>query len=291
MTQALRITLSGDLGSGKSSVGRRIAAALGVPYFSAGALFRQMGQIDNLDALNTNLAAENNTAIDAAVDERTREIDRTVQSFVIDSRMAWHFVRNATKVYLTVSRETAAHRIMGDSARAGETYATHPAAVAALGERRLSESKRYRQLYGVDITDPANYDLVIATDDVGLPDVADLVLAAARGQVSDKFWLPKARVVPMIAWEEAPTTVASSAKPLPLTIVHNFGFYSGDAAALHAARATARPFLAYRPLPAADGEALVARAKRMLTPGGAGRWVERAGLGRAFADLVEPARP
>src|SRR3977135_671663 len=119
----IRITLSGDLGSGKSSVGRQLAEALHIPYFSAGALFREIGRIDNLDALKTNPAAENNTAIDFAVDKRTGEIDRTVPSFVIDSRMAWHFVRNAIKVFLSVSRDTAAHRIMGDGARASESYA------------------------------------------------------------------------------------------------------------------------------------------------------------------------
>ena len=291
MTDPLRVTLSGDLGSGKSSVGRRIAAALGVPYFSAGALFREMGRIDNLDALNTNLAAENNTAIDFAVDQRTREIDSTVASFVIDSRMAWHFVRNATKVYLTVSRETAAHRIMGDSARSGETYPSHAAAVAALGERRSSERKRYRQLYGVDITDPANYDLVIATDDADVTEVADLVLAAARREVSEKLWLPTARVVPLVAWDDAATRASGSATPLPLAVVHNFGFYSGDAGTLAAALGNPRPFLPYLPLPVGDGEAMIARAKRGLTPGGLGQWVERAGVGRAFADLLEPARP
>jgi cytidylate kinase len=77
--KAIRITLSGDLGSGKSSIGRKLAQALAVPYFSAGAIFRDIGKIDDLDALNTNLAAENNTAIDFQVDARTKEIDQTVQ--------------------------------------------------------------------------------------------------------------------------------------------------------------------------------------------------------------------
>jgi predicted cytidylate kinase len=287
----IRITLSGDLGSGKSSVGKRLATTLGVPYFSAGAMFRELGRIDNLDALNTNLAAENNTAIDFAVDGRTREIDRTVPSFIIDSRMAWHFVRDALKVFLAVSRDTAAHRIIGDGARAGETYASHAAAVAALGDRRQSETRRYRQLYGVDIADPANYDLVVVTDDATVADVADLVLAAAKGEVSGKFWLPKPRLVPMMPWD-TPASPSGPAEPLPLTVVHNFGFYSGDRDALARAVATASPFVPYRPqTPPAEPEAFVARARRNLTPGGLGRWVERAGVGRAFCDLLEPARP
>jgi predicted cytidylate kinase len=288
----IRITLSGDLGSGKSSVGRRLAEALRIPYFSAGALFREIGRIDNLDALNTNLAAENNTAIDFAVDKRTREIDRTVPSFIIDSRMAWHFVQNALKVFLSVSRDTAAHRIMGDGARASESYANHATAVAALGKRRQSETTRYRQLYGVDIVDFANYDLVVVTDDADVADVTALVLAAAKGEAQGRFWLPKSRIVPMMAWEEPTTIPSATPAPLPLTVVHNFGFYFGGPAALSAALATEGPFAHYQPAARTeDGEAVVAQAKRMLTPGGLGRWAEHGGAGRAFAALLGPARP
>jgi predicted cytidylate kinase len=293
----IRITLSGDLGSGKSSVGRRLAATLGVPYYSAGALFREIGQIDNLDALKTNLAAENNTAIDFAVDQRTREIDRTVPSFIVDSRMAWHFVRNALKVYLSVSRDTAAHRIMADQARAAETYVNHAAAVAALGDRRQSERKRYKQLYGVDITDLANYDLAVVTDDAAAADVADLVLAAAKGQVREKFWLPKSRLVPIMAWEELPAPRPGERRtdplrPPPVTVLHNFGFFFGNRAELAAVLAAAGPFVPYRPEPPrGDGEAIVEHAKRVLTPGGLGRWTERHGVGAAFGRLLGPARP
>src|SRR5579871_1247585 len=113
--QAMRITLSGDLGSGKSTVGRRLAERLKLPHYSAGSLFREIGQISNLDALQTNLAAEDNVTIDEAVDNRTRELDRSGESFIIDSRMAWHFVTGAARVYLSASPETAARRIAADT--------------------------------------------------------------------------------------------------------------------------------------------------------------------------------
>jgi hypothetical protein len=204
--------------------------------------------------------------------------------------MAWRFVRNALKVYLSVSRDAAAQRIMRDG-RAGEAYANHAAAVAALGDRRLSEAKRYRQLYGVEIADLANYDLVVITDDATIGDVAGLVLAAANRNVSDKFWLPKMRVVPMSAWQK-PLTPGASASVLPLTVVHNFGFYFGEAGPLNAALAAPGPFLAYRPeAPPSDAESIVDRAKRILTPGGLGQWSANGGAGRSFAALLGPARP
>src|SRR5258708_25931248 len=176
----MRITLSGDLGSGKSTVGRRLAERLHLPHYSAGTLFREIGQISNLDALQTNLAAENNIDIDVAVDNRTRELDRTLDSFIIDSRMAWHFVSGATRVYLSASPETAAKRVASDTTRASESYASLGQALASLERRRDSEIRRYKKLYSVDITDSANYDLIIITDDADIDDIADLITLFAE---------------------------------------------------------------------------------------------------------------
>ena len=146
----MRITLSGDLGSGKSSVGRRLSELLGIRYVSAGELFREIGQISNMDALATNLAAETNTDIDAKVDARTQQLDRDVPDFIIDSRMAWHFVTDAVRVFLSVRPETAAERIAADQTRKGERYADTQSALEMLRNRRQSELKRYRRLYDVE---------------------------------------------------------------------------------------------------------------------------------------------
>src|SRR5579872_1703941 len=110
----MRITVSGTLGSGKSTVGKELASRLGVPYISTGQLFREIGHISNLNALQTNLEAETNRALDDAVDNKVRDLNKTMPDFVIDSRMAWHFVENALRVFLSVTPETAAERIIAD---------------------------------------------------------------------------------------------------------------------------------------------------------------------------------
>jgi predicted cytidylate kinase len=271
----MRITLSGDLGSGKSSVGRQLAQRLGAPHFSAGTLFREIGQISNLDALNANLAAENNAAIDHAVDGRTREIDRLHESFVIDSRMAWHFVTDAIKVYLSASPRTAAQRIVSDKSRSSEVYESVASAIVALDRRRESEIKRYRKLYGVDIGDVGNYDLVIVTDDAKVDDIADLILSFAKGETNKKWWLPKPRIVPMIRIEAAraaratapPRSLAVSFE-LPLLLAGNFGFFFDDAATFIAALNYKRPlvpFVVRHPRSLKAGDDPIALAKRSLS--------------------------
>jgi predicted cytidylate kinase len=286
----MRITLSGDLGSGKSSVGRRLAEKLGIPHHSAGSLFREIGQISNLDALRTNLAAENNVAIDRQVDDRTRELDRTVQSFIIDARMAWHFVSDATRVYLSVSPATAAERIMADAARGNESYEHLAEAMAALADRRASETRRYQRLYGVDITDVANYDLVVITDDAEVDDIADLIIEAAEHRIAAKHWLPKVRIVPMIEPPaSAGSQVPASGAPLPLVIADNFGFYFGDGERLATAFSSGRRLVPYAHARATPGRDVVARARRMVRPGTLTAWQKAAGVDLSFAKLLRAA--
>ena len=178
----MRITLSGTLGSGKSTVGKELARRLGVRYISTGQIFRELGHISNLDALQTNLEAETNRALDDAVDDKVRELNKTAPDFVIDSRMAWYFVENALKVFLSVTPEVAAQRIMADATRATEQYPSLEVALEALRARRDSEIKRYKRLYGVDIEDPSNYDLLIGTDGIGAPEVVGLILHRLAGK-------------------------------------------------------------------------------------------------------------
>lgn len=290
----MRITLSGDLGSGKSSVGRRLAERLHLPHYSAGTLFREIGQISNLDALQTNLAAEDNIDIDVAVDNRTRELDRTLDSFIIDSRMAWHFVSGATRVYLSASPETAAKRIASDTTRSSESYASLAQALASLERRRDSEIRRYKKLYSVDITDGANYDLIIITDDAEIDDIADLITLFAEHKTHQKYWLPKRRLVPMIdvsnvlgaRVSERPPTLDDL--PLPVVISHNFGFFFDGARELARALKYELPLVPYRATgDAPDRGDVFNLAKRTLTASHLKHWQSMSAISFSFADCLK----
>lgn len=292
----MRITLSGDLGSGKSSVGRLLAARLNAPHFSAGTLFREIGQISNLDALNTNLAAENNAAIDHAVDGRTLELDKLHESFVIDSRMAWHFVTNAIKVYLSASPVTAAERIVSDKSRSTEAYESVAAAIVALDQRRESEVKRYKKLYGVDISDIGNYDIVIVTDDARVEEVTDLILQFANGATRQKRWLPKTRLVPMVRLHaqhmtDAAATVSAigDVSDLALVMAGNFGFFFDEPAVLAKALRSSHPFVPFAPRGRQDppgDEDPISFARRSLDPALLREWEKAFGQNFSFAKLL-----
>lgn len=231
----VRITLSGSLGSGKSTVGKELARLLGVRYISTGQIFREIGHISNLDALQTNLEAETNRAMDDAVDNKVRELNTTTPDFVIDSRMAWYFVKDALRVFLSVTRETAAQRIMSDRSRATEQYASLEAALNGLRARRDSEVRRYRRLYNVDIEDASNYDISIITDDADVGDVVDVILRRANGETHEQLWIPKSRVLPLtLVPANEPVNVRWKVSVqedfrLPLVIRANIGVFFGNA--------------------------------------------------------------
>src|SRR5665647_3257706 len=78
--------------------------------------------------------------------------------------MAWHFIRNSFKIYLTVNPIVAAKRVMADCQRDSEQVMEDVYEKSLnLLERRAAEDKRFKSIYGVDCGDLNNYDLVVDT--------------------------------------------------------------------------------------------------------------------------------
>lgn len=173
------LAISGDLGSGKSSVAAGLAEALGFEVVSTGAIQRGIAAEMGLSVLEASLLAEVDPMIDDRIDGTTVRLAReAVEPIIFDSRMAWHFAPGAFRVRLTVDPAVAAHRIMGRGPGATEQYASLAEAAERIRERAESEARRYQTKYGVDHTDPANFDLVIDTTAVPLEACITQILTA-----------------------------------------------------------------------------------------------------------------
>lgn len=175
------ITIAGQPGSGKSSTAKEVARRLGYQHFSSGDLFRALAHEQGHDVLQANLSAEENAAIDDAVDGRLQAMGRSEDQLVVDSRLAWHWMPQSFKVFLDLDLDVAAQRIlanMDEARRESESIPADPAEYAnQLTERMSSEKRRYKMLYGVDLHDPANYDLIVDTASNDLEAVVELVLS------------------------------------------------------------------------------------------------------------------
>lgn len=173
------ITITGDDGSGVSTVSKKVADELRYRHFSSGKLFREIAKKHGMDIEKLSSIAENDTAIDHELDALIQELSEKQTKLVIDSRLAYHWVHGSFKVYLKVSPEEGARRIY-NNVRAGDRVAEdEPTVESALKTNekvRKSRKNRYQTLYGVDITNLKPFHLVIETDDKEIEEIVELIV-------------------------------------------------------------------------------------------------------------------
>jgi len=122
--------------------------------------------------------------MDTILDERQKKLGEEKDNFIIDARLAWHFIPQSFKIYLTVDELTGALRIVGDSTNplrhSTDVHGSIDEAMNTTRARRESESKRYLALYQVDNHDLTHYDLVIDTTNTSADAVVEIILTALR---------------------------------------------------------------------------------------------------------------
>lgn len=174
------ITIAGKPGSGKSSTAKAVAKKLGFRHFSSGDLFRQLGQERGADVLQANKESGVVEELDELVDSKLRQIGKTDNELVIDSRTAWHWIPDSFKVYLDLELEIAAKRILNednDHRQSSEEVHEDPKDYAKSLEHRMDvERARYAKIYDIDPYDTSNYDLVIDSSNMNLDEVVEKVL-------------------------------------------------------------------------------------------------------------------
>ncbi len=172
----LKITLTGDLGSGKSAVSNLLCARTGYEYISTGRIQRQLAQELGLDTLEMNRRADTDPTIDERIDGIFIALGQDPKGYVVDSRMAWFFLPHSFKVYLQADVRIAAQRILNDPHRNSEQYTSVEEAAGKIIARKQSENARFLQKYGADCTNLHNFDLVIDTSSRSPEAVANLIL-------------------------------------------------------------------------------------------------------------------
>ncbi len=170
-----KISLAGDLGSGKSTVGAILKEKFGAEIVSIGRLQRSMAAEMGMDTCEFNRYQETHPEFDKILDTRLSSYESLCGNFIFDSRMAWHFVPSAFSVYLKCDIGEAAKRV-AKAGRSDERYSDEKEAADKLLLRREREKKRYADFYGVDITDMNNYDLVVDTTDKSVEEVAEAII-------------------------------------------------------------------------------------------------------------------
>lgn len=197
----MKISITGDLGSGKSSVAKVLCQQLGYDYLSTGQLHRRIAEEYGVDSLELNKLANKDDSIDDRIDNYLVSLNGSDEDLIIDSRLAWHFVKDTFKVYLEVHSEVGAARVLGDKGRISEpTYTGRESALAILRARKSSENERFYSKYKVRVDDLSNYDVVINTSDSSVESTSTLILqlfqAWATQEAYPRFWISPKFVFP-----------------------------------------------------------------------------------------------
>ena len=186
----MHITITGKLGSGKSTVAKKLVELYGFEIFSTGAILRAAAAERGMDVLELNkeLSAklDSDRSMDDLIDNTTIRVaaERKDDKLIFDSRMAWHFVPDSFKVFVTVEPRVAAERVMKDP-RPGEPAEDVDELCAELVERSKVEQSRFMQLYGVDYYDYNNYDLVVDSSNRAPDEVVALIWEGFNAYMQD----------------------------------------------------------------------------------------------------------
>lgn len=172
-----KISLTGDLGSGKSHVSRVLSEKLGFRIVSTGSIQREIAAKYNMTTLELNEYTKTHPEIDDEIDGTISRLQDTKESLIFDSRLAWHFAPKSFKVYLTVNIDEAARRIFNDN-RTSENYQSIEEAKNKILARRKSELERFKDYYNVDYSDLKNYDLIVDTTEITPEEVCEIVIEA-----------------------------------------------------------------------------------------------------------------
>lgn len=191
------ISITGDLGSGKSTVAKRMCEKLGFEYFSTGKIQRKIAEERGIDTLQLNQLCGSDKSVDDLIDGRLRQmnVDGTTD-IILDSRLAWFFVGKSFKVYLTALHTVAAERVFNDDKRVGEPVGNQMEVLNNLLERQRMENERFKDFYNADCFNLDNFDIVVDSSKSTVDDIADLIIAEfkkfSEGGYTQTRWISPA---------------------------------------------------------------------------------------------------
>jgi len=159
----MHITITGRLGSGKSTVAKLLRDRYGFEIYSTGTIQRAMAAELGLSTLEMNEMMKGRADLDHKIDDAVVKIseDRRDDRLIFDSRMAWHFAKHSFRVFVTIDPQVAGNRVFNDQRGAVEHYDSPEEARDGLLERSRVENLRFKDIYHVDNLDYHNYDLIV----------------------------------------------------------------------------------------------------------------------------------
>lgn len=216
----INITISGDIGSGKSTIAKRLATRLGYEVFDAGAAFRQIAESKGYDVLGLNEA--HLTEVDKALDDKITQMGREKSNTIFVSRTAWHFIPTAFKLYLAVDESVGASRVYNRS-WTSEKYKDEIDAFYYSRERIAVEDARYKELYGFTREQQLKEsNLVFYVGNLDPVTIEEFISTYAWSADTHRFACPTKSLIPTQCLKDFNTTVLDECIQQPCNAFQTF---------------------------------------------------------------------
>jgi cytidylate kinase len=107
----MKITIFGNPGTGKSTVGKLLASRLGFEFNSSGNMFRDMAAELGITVEELDVRSQHDSQYDNKLDRMVAEYGKKHDNFIFESRLAWHFIPDSIKLALVCEENEAARRV------------------------------------------------------------------------------------------------------------------------------------------------------------------------------------
>jgi cytidylate kinase len=158
----MQITVSGLPGSGTTTLSRLLAECYDLELISSGEIFRKMSRERGFSLAEFGALAERDPSIDLDIDKNQKSIIHSRENIILESRLAGHMAQGRSdvlKVWIKAPLLTRVKRI-----QRREKTISFDEELKKTVERERSEALRYKNYYGIDITDLSIYDIVIDSE-------------------------------------------------------------------------------------------------------------------------------
>jgi len=170
------ITISGFHGTGKTTVGKKLAEKLNLNYYSTGKAFRELADEYDMILENFSKYVEEHPQIDRKLDNKIIEIAQEKDDIIIDSLLSGYLLRDTAdyKILLRAPLNVRVERMVD------RDDTTIDQKLKETKIREESEIQRFKDLYEIDLMDnelrDEVFDLIIDTKELSIEEVVEKII-------------------------------------------------------------------------------------------------------------------
>ncbi|MHA1292499.1 MAG: (d)CMP kinase [Promethearchaeota archaeon] len=173
------LTISGLHGTGKSTIGKKLAEILKIRFYSTGEAFRELAKEMKMNLQKFTEFVEKHPEIDKKLDEKIIKIAEK-GDVIIDGQLSGFILKNLAdfKILLQCPLKTRVKRM------ADRDNSTYKEKLKETKFREFSELKRFKDLYNIDLKDKKNihktYDLILNTKNLSVEDSVNKIISELK---------------------------------------------------------------------------------------------------------------